>query len=313
MRPASRGDLHLQGGDVPEPTDASTDTVDAEKVDTEKADTEEDATEPADAGAAGGTGSPDGVGDPMLRLTGVSKRFGGVVAVDDVSFSVPAGTICGLIGPNGAGKTTLFDIVSGVTAPTSGTVTFAGEDVTGLSASKRARLGMRRTFQRTQVFSWLSVEDNVVAAMEWRGGGGGAVADILGLPGRRKIERKRRERAAEIIEWCGLSSVRGSIAGGLPLAQQRVLELARAVADKPKLLLLDEPTSGLDHDEQARFGELVASLQDEGCAVLLVEHDAGWVMSTCDHVVVLNLGAILTEGPPARIQSDQAVRDAYLG
>jgi branched-chain amino acid transport system ATP-binding protein len=258
------------------------------------------------------TVAPTKTGD-LLRLSGISKRFGGVVAVDDVDLTIKPGTVCGLIGPNGAGKTTLFDIVSGVTPPTSGSVTFDGRDVTGLSASARARSGMRRTFQRTQVFSWLSVEDNVVAAMEWHGGGGGVVADILGLPGRRKLEAERRERAREVVEWCGLTSMKDKIAGSLPLGHQRILELARAVADRPSLLLLDEPTSGLDHDEQRKFGELVSSLRGEGCAVLLVEHDAGFVMRMCDHVVVLNLGAVLAEGPPAEIQANQAVRDAYLG
>jgi branched-chain amino acid transport system ATP-binding protein len=274
------------------------------------------AAESADAERAGAEGAgvvnaPDAT--PMLRLTGISKRFGGVVAVDDVSLDVPAGSVYGLIGPNGAGKTTLFDIVSGVTPPSAGTVFFDGEDVTSASAAARARLGMRRTFQRTQVFSWLSVEDNVVASMEWRGGGGGAVADILGLPGRRKLERARRERAAEVLEWCGLGKVSDTLAGMLPLGQQRVLELARALADRPRLLLLDEPTSGLDSDEQAMFGELVGELRAQGASVLLVEHDAGWVMSTCNHVVVLNLGAVLAAGSPTEIQANQAVRDAYLG
>ncbi|EFC84144.1 ABC transporter ATP-binding protein [Parafrankia sp. EUN1f] len=250
---------------------------------------------------------------PLLRLSSVSKRFGGVRALTDVDLTVAAGTVQGLIGPNGAGKTTLFDIISGITPASEGTVHFADDDVTAVSATRRARLGMRRTFQRAQVFSWLSVEDNVLAGLEWHGGGGGVLADLLSLPSRRTLERQRRERAAEVLEWCGLTELRKVSAGALPLGQQRLLELARAIADRPRLLLLDEPTSGLAHAESDRFGELVLSLRGEGCAVVLVEHDAAFVMRTCDRITVLDLGSVLAEGTPAEIQANQAVRDAYLG
>jgi ABC-type branched-subunit amino acid transport system ATPase component len=258
---------------------------------------------------------PVGVGDaePLLRLSEIRKHFGGVVALADVSMDLDAGSVRGLIGPNGAGKTTLFDIVSGVTSASGGSVRFGGTDVTHRSSTARARLGIRRTFQRAQVFNWLSVEDNVLAALEWRGGGGGVLADLTALRTRRVLERARRERAAEVLAWCGLESVRAEAAGSLPLGVQRVVELARAIVDRPSLLLLDEPTSGLDQAESSRFGELITSLRGEGCAVLLVEHDAEFVMRLCDRVCVLNLGSVLVEGTPAEVRADQAVRDAYLG
>ncbi|CAO5239435.1 ABC transporter ATP-binding protein [Frankia sp. AgKG'84/4] len=251
--------------------------------------------------------------DPPLRLSSISKRFGGVRALSDVSLEVAPGSIQGLIGPNGAGKTTLFDVISGITPASEGTVHFGGRNVTKSSATGRARLGMRRTFQRAQVFSWLSVEDNVLAALEWHGGGGGVLADLVTWPSRRALEKTRRERAHEILEWCGLTGLRHTAAGSLPLGQQRLVELARAIVDKPTLLLLDEPTSGLDHGEADKFGELVLSLRGEGCAVVLVEHDAGFVMRLCDRIAVLNLGSVLAEGTPEEIQANQAVRDAYLG
>ena len=252
-------------------------------------------------------------GDPLLRLTGVTKRFGGVTALSEVSMDLHPGTVRGLIGPNGAGKTTLFDVISGITPATSGSVVFEGRDITRLSSNGRARLGIRRTFQRVQVFSWLSVEDNILVALEWRGGGGGVLADLAALPTRRRLEARRRERVAEVLAWCGLESVRSTTAGSLPLGIQRLVELARAIVDRPRLLLLDEPTSGLDQAESNRFGELIDSLRGEGCAVLLVEHDAEFVMRLCDQITVLNLGSVLAEGSPAEIRANQAVRDAYLG
>lgn len=250
---------------------------------------------------------------PLLEVRGVSKRFGGVVALNGVDLSLRAGEVCGLIGPNGAGKTTLFDVISGITPSSSGQVVLAGEDVTKTSPSHRAHLGMRRTFQRTQLFGWLSVEDNVLAASEWRGGGGGLGADLLGLPRRRRLERERRERAREVLDRCGLSSVGHVLAADLPLGQARLVELARAIADHPRVLLLDEPTSGLDAAEAEQFAGHVQKLRSDGCSVLLVEHDVGFVMGLCDRVVVLNLGTVLMEGLPSEVHVHPAVRDAYLG
>ncbi|MEU7898941.1 ABC transporter ATP-binding protein [Nonomuraea sp. NPDC049152] len=245
-----------------------------------------------------------------LAVEGVCVAFGGVRALSEVSFTVPDGQVCGVIGPNGAGKTTLFDVVSGLRRPQSGRVLVAGTDVTGVSAVRRARAGLRRTFQRTQVFGRLTVADNVLAAMEWRGGGGGVPADLAGLPGRRRLEAARRERVEEVLDLCGLLPLRDAYAAALPVGQRRLVELARALADRPAVLLLDEPTSGLDADQTARLREVVAALDT---TVLLVEHDMGFVMDTCDHLVVLDLGKVIATGPPSSIRADPVVRAAYLG
>ncbi len=252
--------------------------------------------------------------EPQLRLDGITVRFGGITALDDVSFDAHAGEVLGIIGPNGAGKTTLFDVVSGVRSPNNGRVVLSGGDLTRVSAAGRARRGLRRTFQRVQTFGWLSVEDNVLAALEWRGGGGGFLADLVYSPTRRRRERARRARVEEVLDRCGLLPVRKELAGSLPIGVARMVEFARAVVDPPSLLLLDEPASGLDETEIARLGaEIQAVRAESGSAVLLVEHNAGFVMEQSDRVVVLNLGQVLAEGAPGEIQRDQAVRDAYLG
>jgi ABC-type branched-subunit amino acid transport system ATPase component len=249
-----------------------------------------------------------------LQLSDITVRFGGIAALSGVSLQAEAGKVVGIIGPNGAGKTTLFDVISGVRAPDEGLVEMSGKDVTNTSATRRARLGLRRTFQRVQPFGWLTVEDNVLAAIEWRAGGGGFVADLVAFPTRRSRERQRRERVEEVLERCGLVPVRRELAGSLPIGIARMVELARAIADPPTVLLLDEPASGLDDTEIARLGEQIQTVRAEtGCVVLLVEHNAGFVMEQSDRVVVLNLGTVLADGSPEEIQSNQVVRDAYLG
>jgi branched-chain amino acid transport system ATP-binding protein len=259
---------------------------------------------------AGQTGT-DGI---VLGLQDVSVHFGGIVALTNVDLSVDAGDVCGLIGPNGAGKTTLFDVVSGVRIPETGRVVLDGADITRWPAARRARAGLRRTFQRVQTYGWLSIEDNVLAALEWRGGGGGLPADLIGLPTRRHVERQRRERVAHVLELCGLTAVAGQPAGSLPMGLARMVELARAIVDPPRVLLLDEPTSGLGESEMARLGERMRAIQaEESCAVLLVEHDVTFVMDQCDRIVVLNLGEVIAAGGPKEIQADAAVRTAYLG
>ena len=251
---------------------------------------------------------------PALSLTDVTVRFGGITALQGVSLTLESGEVRGLIGPNGAGKTTLFDVISGVRKPDAGQVVLGGENVTRRSSIYRARRGLRRTFQRVQAFGWLSVEDNVLSALEWRGGGGGLAADLVSLPTRRRRERQRRERVAEVIALCGLTPIRGELAGSLPIGLARMMELARAIVDHPRVLLLDEPTSGLDDTEATRLGERIQAIRnDESCAVLLVEHDVGFVMKHCDQIVVLDLGQILTVGAPHEVQSNAAVRTAYLG
>jgi branched-chain amino acid transport system ATP-binding protein len=250
----------------------------------------------------------------FLQLRGITVRFGGIVALNDVSFDAVAGEVLGIIGPNGAGKTTLFDVVSGVRAPNAGTVVLDGVDLTNKSATARAQQGLRRTFQRVQTFGWLTVEDNVLTALEWRGGGGGFAADLMYSPTRRRRERERRARTEEILERCGLIPLRNELAGSLPIGVARMVEFARAVVDRPKLLLLDEPASGLDETEEDRLGEQIQAVRAEsGCVVLLVEHNAGFVMKHSDRVVVLDLGSVLASGLPDEIQGNQAVRDAYLG
>ena len=249
-----------------------------------------------------------------LDLQSITVRFGGITALDDVSIDVPHGEVLGLIGPNGAGKTTLFDVISGVRTPAAGRVLLGGIDVTGMSAVSRARRGLRRTFQRVQAFGWLTVEDNVLAALEWRGGGGGFMADLVALPPRRRRERERRERVAEVLERCGLTSVAKDSAASLPIGLSRMVEVARAIVDPPRLLLLDEPTSGLEESEAARLGELIQDIRaDESCAVVLVEHDVGYVMRQCHRIVVLDLGRVLAVGAPSEIQANAEVRAAYLG
>jgi ABC-type branched-subunit amino acid transport system ATPase component len=253
-------------------------------------------------------------GAAALALQGIVVRFGGIAALSEVGFHVAPAEVRGLIGPNGAGKTTLFDVVSGVRAPDAGSVRLDGADITSWSAVRRARAGLRRTFQRVQSYTWLSVADNVLAALEWRGGGGGLLGDLVAVPTRRAKERARRERVDEVLELCGLSGLRDEPAGSLPIGQARMVELARAIVDPPRLLLLDEPTSGLEHTEVVRLGERIQAIREsEGCAVLLVEHDVGFVMAHCDRIVVLDLGRVLADGPPAAIRSDAAVRAAYLG
>ncbi len=250
----------------------------------------------------------------FLQLNGITVRFGGIVALKDVSFDAAAGEVLGIIGPNGAGKTTLFDVVSGVRPPNAGRVVLDGVDLTNKSATARAQRGLRRTFQRVQTFGWLTVEDNVLTALEWRGGGGGFAADLVYSPTRRRRERARRARTEEVLERCGLIPVRNVLAGSLPIGVARMVEFARAVVDEPKLLLLDEPASGLDETEEDRLGEQIQAVRDEsGCVVLLVEHNAGFVMQHSDRVVVLDLGSVLATGLPDEIQNNQAVRDAYLG
>jgi branched-chain amino acid transport system ATP-binding protein len=251
---------------------------------------------------------------PTLELENITVHFGGINALGGVSFAVCRGEVCGLIGPNGAGKTTLFDVVSGVRRPDRGRVVMDGIDVSSLGPAQRSWQGLRRTFQRVQTFGWLTVEDNVLTATEWRGGGGGLLADLVAFPSRRRRERERRQRVDATLERCGLTAVRSEFAGSLPIGIARMVEFARATVEPPRLLLLDEPASGLDADEAARLGEQIQAVRNEtGCAVLLVEHNAGFIMEHSDRVVVLALGTVLADGQPAEIQANPAVRAAYLG
>ncbi|PBC60142.1 ABC transporter ATP-binding protein [Streptomyces sp. Tue6028] len=270
---------------------------------------------------------------PVLEAVGIGVRYGGVRAVDDVGLTLRPGEICGLIGPNGAGKTTLFDALSGIRRPDAGRILLDGADITRRSPVWRARHGVRRTFQRQQLFGRLTVADNLLVAQEWRGGGGGLAADLLAAPTRRRHEKARRERAAAVLHECGLDDVGTVYAGTLPVGRARMVELARAVVEPPRVLLLDEPTSGMTAGGEDRppdggrpadgtgrpvsdvrlLASVVRRLADEGAAVLLVEHDVGFVMELCSRVVVLDLGRVLAEGTAAEVRADPRVRDAYLG
>jgi branched-chain amino acid transport system ATP-binding protein len=251
---------------------------------------------------------------PPLRVENVVVRYGGIIALAGVSAEFLRDEVVGLIGPNGAGKTTLFDVIAGSQVPVSGRVELDGVDVTRRSTTWRARHGVRRTFQRQQVFGWLSVEDNLVVATEWRGGGGGMAADLVHLRSRRSLERERRSRAAEVMELCGIADIRHQPAGTLPIGRARMVEMARAVVDHPRVLLLDEPTSGLSEHESELFGSTIQRVrQEEGCSVVLVEHDVAFVMKQCHRIIVLQLGTVLAVGSPKEISDDIEVAAAYLG
>ena len=252
--------------------------------------------------------------EPVLEAVAIGKKFGGVTALDDVSISVVAGEVCGLIGPNGAGKTTFFDVLSGVQPATTGRVLYEGADITRRPGTWRARHGLRRTFQKQQPFSHLTVEDNLLVAVEWRGGGGGVLADLLRSPLRTRVERQRREQVHEALDIFGLEHLGRERAGRLTIGQIRLLEMARAAVDRPRVLLLDEPTSGLAEQEVEFLARALERIRGERtCAVLLVEHDMAFVMRECSRVVVLNLGRRLAEGSPDEIRRHPEVAAAYLG
>jgi branched-chain amino acid transport system ATP-binding protein len=250
----------------------------------------------------------------LLDVRDIDVRFGGISAIAGVSLSLAAGEVCGLIGPNGAGKTTLFDVISGIRNPQRGTVTLDGKDVTSWSPIRRSRAGMHRTFQVVQMFGWLSVLDNVAAALDWEGGGGGFLADMVAFPSRTRRNKDRQERARAALEECGLTSLADQPAGSLPIGLARMVELARATVDHPKVLLLDEPTSGLDTTEAHRLADRINQISsDHQCGILLVEHDMDFLMRQCHRVVVLDLGQVLAQGTPEQVRADPAVRAAYLG
>jgi branched-chain amino acid transport system ATP-binding protein len=189
-----------------------------------------------------------------------------------------------------------------------------GVDITNRSATWRSRNGLRRTFQRQQIFGRLTVEDNLLCATEWRGGGGGVLADMLGLPSRRSREKNRRQHVDDVLELCGLAPLRSAPAGSLPIGLARMVELGRALADAPSVLLLDEPTSGLGREETEHLSQAIRRLRAaRTCAILLVEHDIGFVMEESDRILVLERGTVLAEGTPAEVQANEMVRQAYLG
>jgi branched-chain amino acid transport system ATP-binding protein len=251
--------------------------------------------------------------DALLSVRGITVRFGGVVALDSVSFDVPQGGVCGLIGPNGAGKTTLFNCLSRLYAYQQGDVFFQGQSITATPVHEIAARGIGRTFQNLAMFKTMSVERNVMIGAHCRSSSG-FLASALRLPSVRAEEERLRAKAHEIMAYLELTPYAQRAAGDLPFGIQKRVEFARALAADPKLLLLDEPAAGLNHEELDGLGKLIADVRDRlKITVLLVEHHMSLVMAVSDHIVVLNFGRKIAEGTPVEIQNHPDVIAAYLG
>ncbi len=248
----------------------------------------------------------------LLETKGLTRRYQGLVAVDGVELAIPQGGVHAVIGPNGAGKTTLFNLISGLVAPSEGTLRFAGTDVTRLPTYRRAALGLGRTFQNIRVFAEMSVLENVLTGLHTTLHAG-LPSILTRLGGFRAEERRAVAAAREALALVGLADRASQPAASLSYGDQRRLEIARAMAGQPKLLLLDEPAAGMNPAETAALAELVRRIAAGSTTVLLVEHDMGFVMSLSDHITVLNFGRRIFEGPPARVRSEPAVIEAYLG
>lgn len=249
---------------------------------------------------------------PLLRIRDVSKSFGGVKALTDISFAVPSGIVQGLIGPNGAGKTTLFNVITGAYTPEKGSVFFDGAEIRGKKLHHIVKLGIARTFQNVELFESMSVIENVMVGCHVRTKSGflGALSRI---PRVREEEKKIRDRASELLHFVGLADQAQRKSSDLPFGWQRLLEIARALASEPKLLLLDEPAAGLNAVETRQLGDLLEKIRKLGITMMLVEHDMSLTMKVSDNIVVLDQGRMLAQGTPREIQSNAAVMSAYLG
>jgi branched-chain amino acid transport system ATP-binding protein len=250
---------------------------------------------------------------PVLHADNISVKFGGLIAVDDVSFDIPTGGVVSLIGPNGAGKTTFFNVLTGLYKPTSGTVTFDDKNITAKPPHKIAQAGVARTFQNIRLFGLMTAEENVMVAMHSHLKSG-IISTILGTKKQRTEERESKKTARELLEFVGIGSTADQFARNLSYGDQRRLEVARALALKPKVLLLDEPTAGMNPQESKTFVDFVYRVRDEkDVSILLIEHDMSVVMKVSERITVLDRGQKIAEGTPAEIKSNKRVIEAYLG
>ncbi len=250
---------------------------------------------------------------PVLSLKNISQEFGGLRALDAVNMDVEELAIYGIIGPNGAGKTTLFNIITGIYVPTEGSLIFQGRNVNGVATHSIARLGIARTFQNIRLFNKLSVLDNVRVGSHGVSKSG-FFSSMLGLPNMLREEKQIKEDAGRLLELVGLYSKRQEYAENLAYGEQRKLEIARALALKPSLLLLDEPAAGMNSGEKAELMELIRKIrQDMKITILLVEHDMNLVMNICERIAVLDYGRKIAEGSPAEVKADERVIQSYLG